>query len=298
MNKVAITVLAGLAFLAGGCAAGTEDAVNRQPVSQEMFDLIVDHYAYDQSLPLDPQTIGVWPHRSPYVIEKVEFSSVHGERVPAYFARPKKPDAKRSPAVLLLHGSNNFWGKNEDWALEWLDILAREGWCVLVPDFFGYGERKRPDGPDRGDPGPYTRRSRCIQAVTDQRRGLDYLCARPEVDPGKIALLGGSMGGYYGTLVAGLENRLAAVVLTVAGTWGQAATDDRFERFGHLLNFAPRIRAPVLMVNATGDGREPGEELFRAMPEPKQQIWYEHEHYLPPREYNKDIVSWLHQQLD
>ena len=99
-------------------------------------------------------------------------------------------------------------------------------------------------------------------------------------------------------MVAGLENRFAAVVLTVTGAWPEAPTDDPFERFWHTLNFAPRTTAPVLMVNATGDGRASGKELFAAMPEPKRQIWYESNHYLPPREYNKDIVAWLHARLD
>jgi len=95
--------------------------------------------------------------------------------------------------------------------------------------------------------------------------------------------MGGSMGGYFGTMVAGLEDRFATVVLTVTGAWPpEAATDGGVNRFGHTLNFAPRVSAPILMVNATGDGRELPEELFRAMPEPRKQVWYESDHYLPP----------------
>lgn len=107
------------------------------------------------------------------------------------------------------------------------------------------------------------------------------------------------MGGFFGVLVAGLEDRFTAVVLTVTGAWpGDVSTDDRFGRFGHTLNFAPRVSAPVLMVNATGDGRESGTELFNAMPDPKEQIWHESDHYLPPRQYNEDIIGWLHDRLD
>ena len=101
------------------------------------------------------------------------------------------------------------------------------------------------------------------------------------------------MGGYYGTLVGGLDERFAAVVLTVALSWPDEATDDPLRRYMHILNFAPRISAPVLMVNATGDGRESGEELFSVMPEPRKQIWHESDHYLPPRDYNADIMAWL-----
>ena len=274
-----------------------QEAINRQPVSEEVFATIADHYEYDQSQPLDTSVIGVWPHRRPYIIEKVEFSSTNNERVPAYFTHPKNSIfsiATRHPAVLLLHGANDFWGKNEDWSLEWMDILAREGWCVLVADFYGFGERKKAgQKPQWWGSGSYT-----MQSVTDQRRGIDFLFSRPEVDTTKVALMGGSMGGYYGTLVAGLESRLTTVVLTVPGTGAGRAPDDALARFSHILNFAPRVSAPILMVNATGDGRASGEELYNAMPEPKQQIWYESEHYLPPREYSEDILNWFHKHLD
>ncbi len=275
-----------------------EKAVNRKPVSRAIFRAIADYYGYDQSLPLEAKIIDVWPHRVPYIIEKVTFASTHGEWVAAFFTHPKVSRDTRGPAILLLHGRNSFWGKNEDWSREWMDILSREGWCVLVADMFGFGERKQPGNPGCDETGAYAWRDNLIQTVTDQRRGLDYLVSRSEVNPSQLVLLGGSMGGYYGTLVAGLEDRLAAVVLTVTGALPKAATDDRFLKFGHTLNFAPRIRTPVLMVNAGSDSRASGKELFKAMPEPKKQIWYEHEHYLPPRKFNQDILRWLHKQLD
>ncbi|MCE2449004.1 MAG: alpha/beta fold hydrolase [Candidatus Latescibacteria bacterium] len=162
--------------------------------------------------------------------------------MPAYFTHPKNSIfsiATRHPAVLLLHGANDFWGKNEDWSLEWMDILAREGWCVLVADFYGFGERKKAgQKPQWWGSGSYT-----MQSVTDQRRGIDFLFSRPEVDTTKVALMGGSMGGYYGTLVAGLESRLTTVVLTVPGFAAGRAPDDALARFSHILNFAPRVSA-------------------------------------------------------
>lgn len=78
----------------------------------------------------------------------------------------------------------------------------------------------------------------------------------------------------------------------------EPATDDRVARYIHTLSFAPRITAPVLMVNATGDGRPLGEELFTAMPEPKRQIWYETDRYQPARAYSAGILAWLRQRLD
>ncbi|MFH1568721.1 MAG: alpha/beta fold hydrolase [Gemmatimonadota bacterium] len=243
--------------------------MNRTPVGDDLFAQIADLYRYDADQRLEAVTIGQWPHRLPYVIEKIAYRSTHGERVPGFFAHPQDTTGARYPAVLLVHGANGFWGKSEDWAMDWLDLLARSGRCVLAIDNAAFGERRL----EPGEPwswGPYRYRDWMVQTVTDQRRGVDYLLSRPEVDGSRIALLGGSMGGHIGCLVAGLEDRFAAVVLTVVGAW---------------------VEGP------TGDGRGPGEELFRAMPARRQQIWYESSHYLPPRQYSTDIMVWLDAHL-
>lgn len=270
--------------------------MSRTPVDDAAFAEIANLYQYDADLPLQGVTIASWPARIPYVIDKVMFSSTHGERVPGHFAHPKEETARPGPAILLVHGANSFWGRNEDWALDWLDILARAGYCVLCIDNAGHGERMTE--PANYSVGSFHHRDWMVQTVTDQRRGLDYLLTRPEVDAGRIALFGGSLGGWIGCLVAGLDDRFVAVVLTVIGAWVDGDTDDAATRYVNMLNFAPRLSAPLLMVNATGDGRESGEELFQATPEPRQQLWVDSNHYLPPREHNADILSWLTEHVD
>ena len=112
------TWMLGVLMLAVSTWAQSVDKLNREPISDHGFSIVSDHFEYDRSSPLESVTIGSWPHRIPYVIEKVEFSSIHGERVPAYFTHPKDSTDAAYPAVLPLHGMNGFWGKNEDWALE------------------------------------------------------------------------------------------------------------------------------------------------------------------------------------
>ena len=268
--------------------------MSRTPVDDAAFTQIAELYQYDADLPLDAVSLGAWTARLPYAVEKVIYSSTHGERVPGYFTHPTD-DAEPGPAVLLVHGANRFWGRHEDWAMDWTDILSRAGYRVLCIDNAGHGERMT-EPVDYFAPS-YRTREWMVQAVTDQRRGLDYLLARPEVDARRIALLGGSLGGWIGCLVAGLDGRFRAVALTVVGAWVEGDTDDAQTRFVNMLNFAPRLSAPLLMVNAAGDGRELGEELFRAMPEPRQQQWIDSSHYLPPREHNADILTWLGEHL-
>ncbi len=52
-------------------------------------------------------------------------------------------------------------------------------------------------------------------AYMDGVRGLDFLSDRPEVDPQRIAVEGGSQGGAFALALAGLDPRVAAAVANV-----------------------------------------------------------------------------------
>jgi dipeptidyl aminopeptidase/acylaminoacyl peptidase len=266
------------------------------PANDETFAEIADRFAYDKEMPLEAQIIGAWPHRIPYVIEKIQYKSTHNERVPGLFVYPKDLNGRRCPAVLLIHGSNDFWGKNENWCMDWIDVLVRSGRCVLVIDNPGYGERKffTASQPAKKNY-RYEYRDNFIQTIVDQRRGIDYLLTRPEVDSGKIGLLGGSRGAYYGSVIAGLDDRLKAVVLTV-GWASQDNPKDLYSRCFNNMNFVPRITAPVMMINASEDtiiGHQAAEELFSVIKSPKRMVWYPTGHYIPPKNGNKEILEWF-----
>jgi dipeptidyl aminopeptidase/acylaminoacyl peptidase len=264
-------------------------------VDDAAFRQIADLFQYDHTLSLEAATIGVWPYRIPYVIEKIAYRSAHNERVPGYFAHPIVEQGQRFPAVLLVHGSNGFWGKNEDWVQDWLDVLVRSGRCVLVIDNYGFGERMLNPDIEEERLLPYKTRDMVVQSVIDQRRGIDYLETRPEVDSKKIGLLGGSRGSWIGAMVAGLDPRFSAVVLTVTQE-SNGSTDDPNRRYRHTLNFVPRITAPVLLVNATQDKpvrSELAKEIMGLLRVPKRQVWYETGHYIAPKTGNKEALEWF-----
>jgi dienelactone hydrolase len=287
-------VLCSPAWAESGQAAG------QQPVDEVTFAQIADLFQYDRSMPLEAATLGSWPYRIPYEIEKISYRSIHNEIVSGYFAHPQNIGNKRCAALLLVHGSNGIWGKNEDWALDWMDVLARSGRCVLVIDNFGFGERLKVGEGEQGRPlGPYETRDMVVQTVVDQRRGIDFLETRPQVDPAKIGLLGGSRGGWIGAMVAGLDPRLKAVVLTVVAE-PRGSTTDPLTRYQHTLNFAPHIKMQILIVGALRD--KPARvafdrRLYAILPGPKQEIWFDSEHYIPPKQNNNEILAWLDANL-
>lgn len=269
----------------------------RKPVDDATFAQIRRHYEYDRELPLDVQVLNTQKYDGrelPYATDKVHFQSIEGEMVVGYFAYPPESDEKPCPAVVLLHGHNGFRGSRDRWTSGFLDVLAREGYCTLAIDQLGFGERLL-------SMEQLQERAVSLQHVTDVRRAIDYLCTRAEVDTARIGIVGESMGGLNGCLVAGLEERLKAAVLVVAGAWeAKFAPDDPRLRHKHPLNFAPRIAVPTLMVNATKDEyteREEAEELHDALRVSKRLAWHKSEHSIPVEEQKKDVLKWLDRYL-
>jgi eukaryotic-like serine/threonine-protein kinase len=89
----------------------------------------------------------------------------------------------------------------------------------------------------------------------DLGRTIDYLHARVDIDKNKVAYYGLSWGAGLGGLLPALEDRIKVIAL-VGGGFDSHKTLPEVDA----LNFAPRIKAPVLMINGRYDS-DPGFEL-------------------------------------
>ncbi len=125
------------------------------------------------------------------------------------------------PAVLMMHGFTGHRMESHLLFVKTARALAEAGFVALRFDFRGSGESEGrfQDVTVEGE-------------VSDALAVLDWLAARPEVDPQRIALLGLSMGGCVASLVAGQDNRVKALVL-----W--AAVADPFALFAQLEKSTP-----------------------------------------------------------
>jgi 2,6-dihydroxypseudooxynicotine hydrolase len=108
------------------------------------------------------------------------------------------PGAKKPPCVVLLGGLDTT---KEDY-LTIADYCLQRGLATLAFDGPGQGEtlfemRWRTDF------------EKAIFAV------LDFLDGRPEIDQGRIGIIGRSMGGHYAPKAAALDKRIKALV-----AWG------------------------------------------------------------------------------
>jgi len=133
----------------------------------------------------------------------------------------------------------------------------------------------------------------------DLGRSIDYLETRPDIDASKIAYQGRSWGGAMGSVLPAVEDRIKACVLVVPGFNLQKSLPEVDE-----LNFAPRVKVPVLMLNGRFDFVFPPqasqEPMFRLLGTPKQHkrhVVYDTGHNIPESELIKETLNWLDRYL-
>jgi dipeptidyl aminopeptidase/acylaminoacyl peptidase len=119
------------------------------------------------------------------------------EEYDGYFCHPHLRQSGRWPAIFFIGGADSF---AEEIYFAGKQALER-GWALLLVDTPGRGSSMYLKGI----------RTRADYEVPG-KACIDYLSARPEVDPDRIALMGISMGGYYAPRVAAFEKRVRALI--------------------------------------------------------------------------------------
>lgn len=116
----------------------------------------------------------------------VEYPSFDGRKIPAWFSRP--PGSARVPVVVLVHGGPE--AQTRAGFSAWVQYLVAElGVAVLQPNVrgsTGYGRA-------------YTLLDNGLArfaSVKDLGALLDWIAARPDLDAGRVAVQGGSYGGF------------------------------------------------------------------------------------------------------
>jgi dienelactone hydrolase len=149
----------------------------------------------------------------------VTFANLFDERVPAYLYVPTnlKPGERR-PGVVALQstgmegkeivdgrgprGPSRAYGKE----------VAERGYVVIAPDYPSFGEQKDYDF-------AHSRyASGTMKAISDNMRCVDLLQARDDVDGGKIAVIGHSLGGHNALFTAAFDPRIRAAVSSCGWT--------------------------------------------------------------------------------
>lgn len=205
-------------------------------------------------------------------MEAVHFNSLDGLKIPAYISFPPVKEKKDLPAVIMVHGgpwARDYWGYNS-----YAQFLANRGYVVMQVNFRGstgfgkaflnaainqWGEKMQDD----------------ITAAAH------YLSEKAYARPDKIAIMGGSYGGYAtlaglcftpdlyaaGVSIVGPSN-LFTLLETIPPYWesarvmfhkrmGDPTTESGRAQLKRQSPFfhADKIKAPLLVAQGANDPR-------------------------------------------
>ncbi len=261
--------------------------------------------------------------RTPELVHYPSFDKVGGRqrRIPAWVYKPA--GAGPHPVVISIHGGPEGQAR-PTFSSTFQMWLAKLGVAVIRPNVRGSsGYGKTYVGLDNG----FQRED----SVRDIGALLDWIAAQPDLDASRVAVVGGSYGGYM-VLASAVHysDRLKAVVDIVGisnfvtflentqdyrrdlrrveyGDERDPAMRAHLERISPLNNVA-RIDVPIFVVQGENDPRVPVTEavqMVKALREEGQTVWYMNalnEGHGYKRRENKDVyqqatVLFLQQHL-
>ena len=202
----------------------------------------------------------------------ISYPSSDGLIIPAYLSLPPGAEPEALPLVVLPHGGP--WARDRWGYAASSQFLVNRGYAVLEPNFrgsTGYGKRFLNAG----------NREWGAKMQDDLTWGVKHLVSRGIVDPTRVAIMGGSYGGYAALAGAaftpGLYSAIIAIVApshlvtflkSLPSYWdwaqhmlskrvGDPSTPEGRELLEQRspLNAADAIRVPLLIFHGANDPR-------------------------------------------
>jgi serine/threonine protein kinase/dienelactone hydrolase len=274
------------------------DFSREKPVPDATFANFRELFAYDRTA-LNARIDRQDSTPVEWIKQHVSFDAAYGrERVLGVLYLPK---AHKPPfqTIVLFPASYAFaLHSSDDLPDGAVDYYLRSGRAVFLPVYNGTFERRTPEvteGPDE----TVAYRDHVLAWGKDLRRSVDYLSTRPDIDSTRIAFSGVSWGGAVGGLMMAIEPRFRAGILYIAGLKMQKTRPEV-----DVLNFLPRVHAPVIMLNAKYDHffppdatQRPYFRLLGTPPADKKFVLYESGHFLLRSTMIGESLTWLDRYL-
>jgi cephalosporin-C deacetylase-like acetyl esterase len=279
-------------------APQARDFSREKPVSDQLFEVYKSLYSYDKT-PLHA-VVESTQQTDDWKQEKVTFDAAYGnERMIAYLFLPKKTSPPFQTVVYFpAAGAIRQRSSADTSQLEEFDFVIKSGRAVMFPLYKATFERG--DGLNNAWPNTSSNyRDHVVAWSKDLGRSIDYLETRGDIDHSRLAYEGASWGAAMGAILPAVEDRFKALILLVPGFYLQKRLPEVDQ-----LNFAPRVKAPVLMLNGrfdfifpVGSSQEPMFRLLGTPKENKRRIIYDTGHDIPRTEMIKESLDWLDRYL-
>jgi eukaryotic-like serine/threonine-protein kinase len=285
------------ASLTAAIESPSRDPRRAKPVSEPVFQAWRSLlYSFDHG-DLKVNVESVDDSSRDWRMEKVSYAAAYGsERIPAYLFLPKnaKPPYQ---AVVMFPGANAVYERssaNVARDVGQFSFIVRSGRAFLFPVYKSTFERG--DGLKEMTPNMTTSyRDHMIMWAKDVGRSVDYLESRRDIAKDKIGYLGFSWGAELTPLVLAVEPRISLGLVCLGAFNLQPSLPE-----ADPLNFAPRVKVPVLMLNGRFDfygptaiSQEPMFKLLGTPAEHKRRVVYETSHTIPRNEMIKEVVDWM-----
>jgi dienelactone hydrolase len=227
-----------------------------QPVSDEVFEVFRQAYAYDD-VPLNARAVST-DTTDLWIRERIEMDAGYGgDRLTTFVFLPRGFEAPHQ-TIVYFPGSNVIYRRSyEELSIDHLEFLLRGGRAVVFPIYRGTFERGTDLRSDIQDESNHWR-DHVMAWTKDFRRSIDYLETRDEFDMDHLAFLGVSWGGAVAPMMVALEDRIRVAVIIVGGLLMQD-TQPMADPF----HFLPRVTQPTIMINARFDSFYPLETSGR-----------------------------------
>ena len=272
-------------------------SARQNPPLMPVFQAWRSLYSFDHD-GLDAKVESVDDSSPEWRTEKVSYAAAYGgERIPAYLFIPKQHAQPPYQVMIVFPGSGAFEQRssaNIGGDLDRFDFIMRSGRALLYPVYKSTHERG--DNINTDYPNMTANwRDHMVMWAKDLGRSVDYLESRRDITKGKIGFIGFSWGAEMAPLLLAVEPRISLGVIYVGGFPLQPSLPE-----ADPVNFAPRVKAPVLMLNGrfdffypTATSQEPMFKLLGTPPEHKRRVVYETAHDIPRNAMIKEVVDWM-----
>lgn len=281
------------------------DFARMKACPDDVFEVFRNLYAYTKA-DLEPRVESRLDWTPDTIVEKVSFTGASGgDRVIAYLFLPRHGRPPYQSVVYFPGSSARFMDSIYDYVTvksREVELYTRSGRALVFPVLAGTLDRRSvtitlttPEG----------QRDTQVRHHRELGRCLDYLESRPDFDMNAVAYEGLSWGAWAAPIYLSLDKRFKAGILVGGGLYFSTYRREIYSPEWDSVNFAPRVKVPILMQNGLYDTLFPLEssarELFRRLGTPerdKRLIIYPSGHsVLFINESRKDRFDFLDRHL-
>jgi serine/threonine protein kinase/dienelactone hydrolase len=276
-----------------------EDFRDDKPCSDEEYEIYKRLFAYDKR-ELNPAIDLKQDISTSSLLETVSIDGDQAnERIIAHVFLPKNSRPPYQTIIYILGDGAFRIGTIHEYGYEYPEYFTKVGRAVVVPALKGHLERMyKPELSLEEMSTPTFSRDYQYKWYRELARLIDYLETREDIDTDRLAYMGLSGSACWNVTLLGVEDRFKSAILLSGGLAGKIALKRVPEV--HPLNFLPRIKMPVIMLNGEYDTMfrvlQSQKPMYRLFGTPEEHKF--HKIYENTGHNVWDKTDWLKDTLD